>query len=89
MILCSERPFEHLSACILELGHDERCHFARGKSAEARTVDIYEQTPRGQSFTFVRMVKLPEEAQMSREGIAQIWASVQADNPGQTALDVG
>jgi hypothetical protein len=88
-MLCHERPFENLSACILDAQHDGPCHFARGKSLARREVDIYRHSPRGQSFTFVRTMTLPGNGSpITREAMSEAWTAAQPEIPGQTTLDV-
>lgn len=63
IILCDERPFPNLSACVREAGHDAKCVFARGRGDH---VTLYERG-RGRTFKAIFELELKRGARLNRE----------------------
>lgn len=78
MVLCPERPFPALSACVREEGHDGRCVFARG-TERGDAITFYEATPRGAGFKAIVHADLEEDGtRVARKGAAVMWAMLDA-----------
>jgi hypothetical protein len=74
--LCPERPFPHLSACVREVGHDEKCVFAKG-SAAGSSLTLYEKG-RGHTFRAIYELELEPGTRVSRtEACALLWVAEQ------------
>lgn len=72
-VLCSERPFEALSACVREAGHEERCVFCR-TTPDGSALTFYEATARGGGFRAKIRADLEPGERPGREQAAAVLA---------------
>lgn len=77
MTLCPERPFEALSACVREVGHEQACVFCR-TTPDGAALTFYEPTPRGGGFRAKIRADLEAGDRPSRAEAAAILAVLEA-----------
>lgn len=62
--LCEERPHRHLSACVRERGHSQKCVYAKGTQGGA-SLTLYEQG-RGHTFRAIYELELEPGTKLGR-----------------------
>lgn len=81
IVLCTERPFPALSACVREVGHDGACMFCRGVP-DGSALTFYRARPRGGGFEAALRADLKPGERFGRMDAAALLALLEAAKDG-------